>query len=107
MPEDWFPSDGKGRSSTRGASAAGEEDTGEAIHLEKGDKLVIPPGELVIDSRDIDEYYNPKGPGGYRPVANTVWSWYQVATERLGFFLFLFAFARRVDAAHALWVLVS
>lgn len=83
----------------------GEEDTGEAIHLKAGDQLVIPAGELVVDSRDIDEHYNPKRSGGYRPVANTVWSWYRFATEQLGFFLFLFALARRTDAAHALWVL--
>ena len=44
----------------------GEEDTGEAVHLEPGDRLVIPAGELVVDSRDIDEYYNPIGLGGYR-----------------------------------------
>lgn len=83
----------------------GEEDTGEAVHLEAGDRLVIPAGELVVDSRDIDEHYNPEGPGGYRPVANTVWSWYRFAPEQLGFFLFFFALARRTDAAHALWVL--
>ena len=83
----------------------GEEDTGEVIHLEAGDSLVFPAGEFVFDSRDIDEHYNPKGPGGYRPVANTVWSWYRIAPEQLGFFLFFFALARRTDAAHALWVL--
>ena len=82
----------------------GEEDTGEAIHLKPGDRLVIPAGELVIDSRDIDEYHNPESLGGYRPVANTVWTWYQIATEQLGFFLFFFSLARRTDAAHALWV---
>ena len=82
----------------------GEEDTGEVVNLEPGDRLVFPAGGIAVDSRDIDEYYNPKGPGGYRPVANTVWTWYQVATEELGFFLFLFALARRTDAAHALWV---
>ena len=83
----------------------GEEDTGEAVHLEAGDRLVIPAGELVIDSRDIDEYYNPKGLSGYRPVANTVWTWHRFAPEQLGFFLFFFSFARRTDAAHALWAL--
>ena len=83
----------------------GEEDTGEAVRLEAGDRLVIPAGEFVVDSRDIDELYNPKGPGGYRPVANTVWSWYRIAPEQLGFFLFFVALARRTDAAHALWVL--
>ena len=82
-----------------------EEDTGEAVHLETGDRIVFPAGEFVIDSRDMDEHFNPKGPGGYRPVANTVWSWYRIAPERLGFFLFLFALARRTDAAHALWAL--
>ena len=83
----------------------GEEDTGEVVHLEPGDRLVFPAGELVIDSRDIDEQFNPKELGGYRPVANTVWTWYQIVTEELGFFLFFFALARRLDAAHALWTL--
>ena len=83
----------------------GEEDTGEVVHLEPGDRIVFPAGELVIDSRDIDEHYNPKRSGGYRPAANTVWSWYRIAKEHLGFFLFFFALARRTDAAHALWVL--
>ena len=73
--------------------------------MEAGDSLVFPAGEFVFDSRDIDELYNPKGPGGYRPVANTVWSWHRIAPEQLGFFLFFFALARRTDAAHALWVL--
>ena len=83
----------------------GKEDTGKVVHLEPGDRLIFPAGELSVNSRDIDELHNPKGPGGYRPVANTVWTWYRIATEQLGFFLFLFAFARRTDAAHALWVL--
>jgi len=83
----------------------GEKDTGEVVHLEPGDRIVFPAGEFVVDSRDMDEHYNPKRPGGYRPVANTVWSWYRIAREELGFFLFFFALARRIDAAHALWVL--
>ena len=83
----------------------GEEDTGEGVHLEAGDQLVILASDLVIDSRDIDEQHNPKGQGGYRPLSNTVWTWYQLATERPGVFLFFFALARRVDAAHAVWVL--
>ena len=82
----------------------GEEDTGEGVHIGRGDRLVIRPGGLVFDSRYIDEHFNPPGAGGYRPVANTVWTWYQVAGEQLGFFLFFFALARRTDAAHALWV---
>lgn len=51
-----------------------EEDTGEVVDLQPGDRLVIPKGEFQVDSRDIDEHFNPKGLGGYRPVANTVWS---------------------------------
>ena len=81
----------------------GEEDTGEGVHVGKGERLTIPKGEMVIDSRDVDEYHNPVGVGGYRPIANTVWAWHQFATEQLGFFLFFFALARRIDAAHALW----
>ena len=83
----------------------GEADTGEAIHLGPGDQLAFLPGALAIDSRDIDEYYNPEDHGGYRPVANTVWTWHRFTTEQLGFFLFLFSLARRTDAAHALWAL--
>ena len=81
----------------------GEEETGEGLHVGKGERLTIPKGEMVIDSRDVDEYHNPVGVGDYRPIANTVWAWHQFVTEQLGFFLFFFALARRIDAAHALW----
>ena len=81
----------------------GEEDTGESIHLKAGERIVIPPGELIINSREIDAYYNPAGTGGYAPVTNTVWTWYQIVPEELGFFLYFIALARRTDAAHALW----
>lgn len=82
----------------------GEEDTGEGVHVEAGEQLVIRAGGFVIDSQDIDEYHNPILSSGYRPVANTVWTWHQFAKEQLGFFLFSSALARRTDAAHALWV---
>ena len=29
----------------------GEEDTGEVVHVKAGEELVIPAGELIIDSR--------------------------------------------------------
>ena len=83
----------------------GEEDTGEGVHLGLGDQLIFLPGALEIHSLDIDESDNPKGHGGYRPVANTVWTWHEIATEQLGFSLFLVSLARRTDAAHALWAL--
>lgn len=82
----------------------GEEDTGEGIHVGPGEEFAIRPGGLVIDSREIDEYHNPIGVGGYRPITNTVWTWHRFAKEQLGVFLFFFALARRTDVAHALWV---
>ena len=84
----------------------GEEDSGEAVRIEAGDQLVIPPGGLSFDSREIDAQ-SPKGLGGYAPVANSVWTWYQFAPVRQGFFLHLFSLARRIDSAHALWALVA
>ena len=73
----------------------GEEDTGEGVHVNAGEQLVIPAGELIIDSREVDAYYNPADTGGYAPVANTVWTWYQIVPEELGFFHYFFALARR------------
>ena len=82
----------------------GEEDTGEGVHLNAGDQLIIPKGGLVIDSEEIDAQ-SAKGLGGYAPVANTVWTSYSIVGEKLFFYLFLFSLARRIDAAHALWAL--
>ena len=82
----------------------GEADTGEVVKLEAGDQLVIPAGAITLDSREIDAE-SPEGPGGYAPIANTVWTWYQIAPVRAGFFLHLFSLARRTDSAHALWAL--
>ena len=82
----------------------GEQDSGERVHLGPGDQLVIPPGGLEVNSAEIDAL-NKRGMGGYAPVANTVWTWYRIVGEQLGFFLFFFALARRIDAAHAVWTL--
>ncbi len=82
----------------------GEEDTGEGVNLNAGDELVIRPGGLVINSDEIDAL-SPKGFGGYAPVANTIWTWYSIMGEQVGFFVYLFALARRLDAAHAAWEL--
>ena len=81
-----------------------EEDTGEGVNIRAGEQLIFEAGALVINSREIDTH-SIKGHGGYAPVANTVWTWYQIAGEQLGFFLFFFSLARRIDAAHALWTL--
>ena len=83
-----------------------EEDTGQKAHLGPGDRLVFEAGALVIDSRQVDSA-SPLGRGGYAPVANTVWTWYQIIGDAdLSFVLFLRSFARRVDAAHVLWTSV-
>ena len=79
-----------------------EEDTGEGVTIQEGDRMIFEPGALVIDSRQIDDQ-SPKGLGGYAPVANTVWTWHRIVSEQVGFFLFFFALSRRLDAAHALW----
>ena len=81
-----------------------EEDTGEGVNIRAGDQVILEAGALVSNSREIDAQ-SVKGRGGYAPVANTVWTWYQVVGEQLGFFLFFFSLARRIDAAHALWTL--
>ena len=82
----------------------GEEDTGEVVNVPAGHNLVIRPGGLVVNSDEIDAL-SPKRLGGYAPVANTVWTWYSIAGERIGFFVYLFSLARRLDAAHAAWEL--
>ena len=82
----------------------GEEDTGEGVNVRAGEQLIVRAGGLVISSDEIDAL-SPKGYGGYAPVANTVWTWYSFVEERVGFFLYLFALARRLDAAHAVWEL--
>ena len=80
----------------------GEEDTGESVRLREGDRLIVEAGGLEISTEEIDSW-SPKGFGGYAPVANTVWTWYRIAPTQIGFFLFFFSLARRLDATHALW----
>ena len=80
----------------------GEEDTGEGVKVGAGEQLVIRAGDLSISTSEIDAQ-SPAGFGGYAPVANTVWTWYSIVNEQVGFFLYLYALARRLDAAHALW----
>ena len=80
----------------------GEEDTGEVVNVGAGEQLIILPGDFAINSSEIDAQ-SRAGLGGYAPVANTVWTWYSIVNEKVGFFLYVFAMARRLDAAHALW----
>ena len=84
--------------------SADEPDTGVGITVETGDKLVFPAGSVKFTLRDVDKHALP-GSDGYSPVANTVWTWLQIPpppTE--DFFHYMLAAARRLDAAHALYV---
>ena len=81
---------------------SGEVDTGETVHLELGDELVIPAGGLVIDSREIDAM-SPVGAGGYAPVTNTVWTWYRIGGDDPEYLNFISALAHRLDVAHDSW----
>ena len=80
----------------------GEPDTGEGVTVEAGEELVVAAGDLVFDLRQIDDH-SPKGLGGYAPVANTVWTWYRIASAEMDFFNQIYPLARRLDIAHALW----
>ncbi len=81
----------------------GEEDTGEAVHVPAGKRLVIKPGDLSVDSDEIDSR-SPKGRGGYAPVADTIWTWYRVVgANDQSLLMMLLAAARRLDATHVFW----
>ena len=80
----------------------GEEDTGEVVHIGAGERLVIRAGGLSFNTDEIDAQ-SERGLGGYAPVSNTVWTWYRIVGEQLGYFLLFFSLARRLDSVHALW----
>ena len=81
----------------------GEEDSGEVVHVPAGKRLVIRAGDLSIDSEELDAK-SPKGRGGYAPVADTIWTWYQIAgVEDTKLLMLVLAAARRLDATHVFW----
>ena len=81
----------------------GEEDSGEAVHVPAGKRLVIRAGDLSFSSNEIDAR-SPKGRGGYAPVADTIWTWYRlVGAEDQSLLMLLLAAARRLDATHVFW----
>ena len=83
---------------------SGETDTGEGITLNSGDTLVFPPGDVKISLGDVDRYAE-KGPDGYAPVTNTVWTWLQIPPySDETFFHYYLAASRRIDIAHSLYV---
>ncbi len=81
----------------------GEEDSGEAVRVRAGKRVVIRPGDLSISLDEIDAR-SPEGRGGYAPVADTIWTWYQVVdAEDQSVLMLLLAAARRLDATHVFW----
>ena len=81
---------------------AGEEDTGDRITLEVGDKLVCPPGSIKVKLEDVDRYAELE-PDGYKAITNTVWTWLHLHPIPDEFFFnFMLAMGRRLDDAHAL-----
>ena len=84
--------------------AEGEKDTGEPIRFYPyaGESVHFPPGSVQIRLQDINRSSKP-GADGYAPVSNTIWTWLTFgAPPDPNLFRFLFAAARRLDAAHAL-----
>ena len=81
----------------------GEEDTGEAVHVPAGKRLMIKAKDLSFSSDEIDAR-SPKGRGGYAPVADTLWTWYRLmGANDQSFLLMVLAAARRLDATHGFW----
>ena len=82
----------------------GEPDSGDAITICPGEKLLFPVGNVKITIQDIDRENSP-GPDGYAAVSNTVWTWPQVGpSPDPALFRLLVAAARRLDTAHDLCV---
>ena len=83
----------------------GEADDGRGVTVARGEEFTIPKGRLVVQLDHIDSL-SELGPGGYAPVANTIWTWYQVGPHPdAGVYRALLSLARRVDTAHELWAI--
>ena len=83
---------------------ADEQDTGERITLEVGEKLVFPPGSVEVTLPDVDRYADSEL-DGYAPVTNTAWTWLKIPpSPDEAFFHYMLAVSRRLDRAYALYV---
>ena len=83
---------------------SGERDQGEGITRDSGDKLVFPLGSVKIKLDDVDRYAE-KGPDGFAPVTNTLWTWSQIPPcPDETFFHYFLAASRRIDMAHSFWM---
>ena len=83
----------------------GEADDGRGVTVARGEEFTILKGRLVVQLDHIDSL-SELGPGGYAPVANTIWTWYQIGPHPdAGVYRALLSLARRVDTAHELWAI--
>ena len=86
---------------------ADEKDDGNGIELCPGEQLVFRPGDIELSLDDVDNR-SPQLQTGYKPIANTIWTWFQAfGWPREYLFRYLFATARRLDTAHALCCAVA
>ena len=97
------PDGAKGNTLFARTLRCGEEDTGESVVVPAGHKLVIRAGGLRISLEQIDAC-SEVGLGGYAPIANTVWTWYQFGIHDRRFFFLIFSLARRLDVAYEMWL---
>jgi hypothetical protein len=57
----------------------GEPDSGAPVSFlpYAGEELHFPPGSVRFLLRDVDNL-SPRGPDGYAPISNTLWTWLTV-----------------------------
>ena len=80
----------------------GEQDVGQGITVNVGQRLVIESVKVTLN--DVERYAQAH-PDGYTLIANTVWAWVHIPpSQGDAFFNYMFAAARRLDQAHALWI---
>ena len=80
----------------------GEQDLGQGVAVNAGQRLVFESVRVTLN--DVERYAQAY-PDGYTPIANTVWTWVHIPPSQGDtFFNYLFAAARRLDQAHALWI---
>jgi len=80
----------------------GEPDIGDRVHVRPGDAVTFEEGALVIELDAIDSAES-EGASGYVPITPALWTWLAMTSQDDEVrFRYLFAAARRLDAANVL-----
>ncbi len=83
----------------------GEPDDGRGVSVAAGEAFTFRAGRIVVELDHIGSL-SELGAGGYAPVANTIWTWYQIGPHPdAGVYRVLMSLARRADTAHELWAI--